>query len=429
MLADSAENQRGGSDVPKLRTACENCRQSKVKCNISGKSMCTRCLRNGLQCQYGFANRSGKPKGSKNHATLRKLGELPDEKPPVRTFRSARNGTAAERRGSFSTRDLVGSNVDRTALENHTGFIPGPSHRWDSPSSLDNGALPVPLCSPLGIPMAGLEDMTPSLLVGSEYPSSPETSSLMTFDSPEFCMRSPPLSDSMPSPYVPLALCECNDMQMLNFNRLGQLLANPQCLRVDQSLQIIKTTFAVGQVFLQCQLCTKEHSNLLLLTSTLDVAMQFFERWVLRQSNRAPDAEPQSIRYGYYEVCQEEAAQIQGLLLRSLLRQGKGLLSMLDVAVTTNPTDPESLSMTTRLDVSQEIDSIWVSSEDCFSPTAETEAETETQTSVEWMSDGDPQKQYLLSNIAGLQARLDVFLRSESIGGCICGCQSTLCSS
>ena len=119
MLADSAENQRGGSDVPKLRTACENCRQSKVKCNISGKSMCTRCLRNGLQCQYGFANRSGKPKGSKNHATLRKLGELPDEKPPVRTFRSARNGTAAERRGSFSTRDLVGSNVDRTALENH----------------------------------------------------------------------------------------------------------------------------------------------------------------------------------------------------------------------------------------------------------------------------------------------------------------------
>ena len=64
----------------KLRTACENCRQSKVKCNLAGKNSCTRCLRHGLQCRYGFANRSGKPKGSKNRATLKKLGRLHDGK-------------------------------------------------------------------------------------------------------------------------------------------------------------------------------------------------------------------------------------------------------------------------------------------------------------------------------------------------------------
>jgi hypothetical protein len=89
MLAESNGSPYAG-DAPKLRTACENCRQSKVKCNLSGKSVCTRCLRHGLQCQYGFANRSGKPKGSKNRATLRKLGQLQEEKPAMRGFRSSR---------------------------------------------------------------------------------------------------------------------------------------------------------------------------------------------------------------------------------------------------------------------------------------------------------------------------------------------------
>lgn len=90
MLTESNGSPYAGGDTPKLRTACENCRQSKVKCNLSGKSVCTRCLRHGLQCQYGFANRSGKPKGSKNRATLRKLGQLQEEKPTMRGFRGSR---------------------------------------------------------------------------------------------------------------------------------------------------------------------------------------------------------------------------------------------------------------------------------------------------------------------------------------------------
>jgi hypothetical protein len=90
MLSESNGSPYAGGDAPKLRTACENCRQSKVKCNLSGKSVCTRCLRHGLQCQYGYANRSGKPKGSKNRATLRKLGQLQEEKPAMRGFRNSR---------------------------------------------------------------------------------------------------------------------------------------------------------------------------------------------------------------------------------------------------------------------------------------------------------------------------------------------------
>lgn len=90
MLAESSDSPYAGGNAPKLRTACEKCRQSKVKCNLSGKNVCTRCLRHGLQCQYGYANRSGKPKGSKNRATLRKLGQLQEDKPPTRGFRGNR---------------------------------------------------------------------------------------------------------------------------------------------------------------------------------------------------------------------------------------------------------------------------------------------------------------------------------------------------
>lgn len=64
---------------------------------MSGKNVCMRCLRHGLQCLYGFANRSGKPKGSKNRATLRKLGQLQENKPPMRGFRGSRPPPVVDR--------------------------------------------------------------------------------------------------------------------------------------------------------------------------------------------------------------------------------------------------------------------------------------------------------------------------------------------
>jgi hypothetical protein len=112
MPADSIGTRLAGCDAPKLRSACENCRQSKVKCNLSGKNACTRCLRNGLQCQYDFANRSGKPKGSKNRATLRKLGQLPEEKPAVRGYRGSRMGSAVVDREPLVTAGYSGHMTD-----------------------------------------------------------------------------------------------------------------------------------------------------------------------------------------------------------------------------------------------------------------------------------------------------------------------------
>ncbi|KAJ5493182.1 hypothetical protein N7539_001928 [Penicillium diatomitis] len=449
MLAESAENQRSGSDVPKLRTACENCRQSKVKCNISGKSMCTRCLRNGLQCQYGFANRSGKPKGSKNRATLRKLGELPDEKRPVRAFRAtARGGSSAIRREPLLARGILDSSVNLATSESDVSArvlrldvscmfkltvrkfsrsfqgcpIPGPSDIWDCPVGLANGPSLVPMSPSLMSPslMLALSD---SLLIDRDDLASPVTPSFMTFDPPELCMISPPQSDSVSSPYAPLSLCECKEMQLLNLSRLGQLLASPQSLRFDQTLQMIKMTLEVGRVFLQCQLCAKDYSNLLLLTSGLNTVLQLFECIASRETRREPQAGQDNTKYGSYEIYPGEANQIQGFLLRGSLQQCKDVLSMLVAAVKANLQARSSLLML-NWDASQEMDEAWISSDDCFPPAIK--AEVEDEADIEWMSGMSSEMQHLISVLAGFQVSLDRLLQSISLGQCVCDFASIL---
>lgn len=73
-LTSPTSTQRSASDHKKLRSACDACHQCKVKC--SGGSPCFRCTTKGLLCRYGYQNRAGKPKGSKNRKTLEREHQL-----------------------------------------------------------------------------------------------------------------------------------------------------------------------------------------------------------------------------------------------------------------------------------------------------------------------------------------------------------------
>ncbi len=48
----------------KLRSACDRCHQSKMKC--SGGMPCAGCFNPRENCCYSVSNRSGRPKGAKN---------------------------------------------------------------------------------------------------------------------------------------------------------------------------------------------------------------------------------------------------------------------------------------------------------------------------------------------------------------------------
>lgn len=74
----------------KLRSACDRCHQSKMKC--SGGMPCTGCFNSGEDCCYSVSNRSGRPKGAKNkrsngqmsvaqQATLPSLSPMPSSTP------------------------------------------------------------------------------------------------------------------------------------------------------------------------------------------------------------------------------------------------------------------------------------------------------------------------------------------------------------
>ncbi|OQE30980.1 hypothetical protein PENFLA_c002G10567 [Penicillium flavigenum] len=419
MLAESNGSPYVGGDTPKLRTACENCRQSKVKCNLSGKSVCTRCLRHGLQCQYGFANRSGKPKGSKNRATLRKLGQLQEEKPTMRGFRGSRLvAPVADMEPLVG--NSYGNHIPDPAIDNDVCLISNQPGFWESPRSfgnattLESSVCPGQLTTVESSPFTDLVDPCPALPAGLGYPHTPVTP---TFLSGELAdgMTSPSLAGSVASPY-PISPCECVDMQLFHMNRLNHLLTGSMPLRLDHSLQTIKCTFCACQMFLQCTKCAKDSANLLLTISVLNLTLQLFEYWVSRETSRAPRPEHGvDIRYGYYEICHEENRQIRNFLLRGLLLQCRDvLLALKSTASATEVQIPKlgDHEGPSEPKLSDEHGSQhWAPSEHVgLLPDLDTDIQS-----------GTPRSEGLLPIIAGYEATVSAFLQSTSWGECICG--------
>ncbi|KAJ5584498.1 uncharacterized protein N7459_004298 [Penicillium hispanicum] len=422
MLAESNGSPYAGGDAPKLRTACENCRQSKVKCNLSGKNICTRCLRHGLQCQYGFANRSGKPKGSKNRATLRKLGQLQDDKPSMRGLRGSRIGPPVSDRESHVAAGYSRHMTD-PVMEDDLCVIPGPPGIWESPRSFGSApALETPICpSQLvavdGSPFTDLGESCSSLPLSLGYPHTPVTPTFLSPDTIGDGMASPSFAGSISSPFPP-APCGCLDMQLFHMNRLNHFLVAPLPLRFDQSLQAIKATFCACLVFLQCGKCVKDSANLLLTISVLNLTLQLFEFWVSRETSRVPRTEPGvDIRYGYYEVSPEENRQIRLFLLRRLLLQCREVLISLTTAVNTvcleapKPIDGEG-SVESSMPTKESMNQHWAQVAHLGGNLPDLDPET---------LDSGPGNHCLLSIIAGYEATVEAFLQSVSTHECICG--------
>ncbi|KAJ5728331.1 hypothetical protein N7493_004661 [Penicillium malachiteum] len=424
MLAETNGSPYTGGDAPKLRTACENCRQSKVKCNLSGKNVCTRCLRHGLQCQYGFANRSGKPKGSKNRATLRKLGQLQEEKPP-RGFRGNRIVPPLTDREPRMPTNYTGHMTD--PLMDDDGLvqiclISGPPALWESPRSFGSTAgLDAPICpSQLAAvdssPFTDLMNSCSALPLNMGYPHTPVTPTFLPSDPLIDGMASPPFGGSVSSPYS-TAPCECVDKQLFYMNRLNHLLAETIPLRFDHSLQAIKATFCACQVFMQCIKCTKDSANLLLVISVLNLTLQLFEHWISRDTSRAPRMEHGiDIRYGYYEIGLEDNRQIRFFLIRRLLFQCRDVLTMLTTAVNTacieNPKLLGEGSSEPSMKSEDSTNQSWLSPEHFGTALPDVDSDT--------LGSG-PESNFLLPIIAGYEATVEAFLRSISSNDCICG--------
>jgi hypothetical protein len=87
-----------------------------VKC--SGGSVCLRCNKHDFTCRYSLASRAGKPKGSKNKATLKKLETFQEKSHQVRYYSDSGIPTLLEQSqtmnvsGSYWQASIPGSNME-----------------------------------------------------------------------------------------------------------------------------------------------------------------------------------------------------------------------------------------------------------------------------------------------------------------------------
>lgn len=71
MFAAQDISQRMVAPKKKLRSACDNCHQGKVKC--SGGNPCEKCQKIGFECYYSTSNRIGRPKNTRNKKTMERI--------------------------------------------------------------------------------------------------------------------------------------------------------------------------------------------------------------------------------------------------------------------------------------------------------------------------------------------------------------------
>lgn len=209
-------------------------------------------------------------------------------------------------------------------------------------------------------------------------------------------------------------------MQLFHMNRLNHLLADTMPLRFDHSLQTIKATFCACQVFLQCSKCAKDNANLLLVISVLNLTLQLFEYWISRETSRIPRAEfGVDIRYGYYEVCQDENRRIRTFLLQGLLFQCRETLSMLTAAINTACLDGPKLAdnditVDSKLLTGDPQSMTWPSTSSCM-PVIDSDLLNNSGGNI-----------CLLPIIAGYEAKVESLLLSISSNECICEAKATM---
>jgi hypothetical protein len=261
-----------------------------------------------------------------------------------------------------------------------------------------------------GSPFADLMDACPTLPVGLGYPHTPVTPTFLPSDPLADEIASPPFGGSVSSSYT--APCECVDMQLFHMNRLNHLLAESLPLRFDHSLQTIKATFRACQIFIQCDKCAKDSANSLLVISVLNLTLQLFEYWISRETSRTLRIEHGlDIRYGNYEVCQEENRQIHFFLLRGLLLQCRELLSMMTASVNTICFDAPKLAERAEKMITDEFNQYWGPSDHFGVSLSELDPK---------MVGNGPDDNCLFPIIAGYEATVEALLQTLSSNECIC---------
>ncbi|KAK1140020.1 hypothetical protein N8T08_010929 [Aspergillus melleus] len=335
----------------KLRSACDSCHQCKVKC--SGGSPCFRCASKDLSCRYGYQNRAGKPKGSKNRKTLERAHQM---------------------RMQWLTEQLLGTNSepDEMALDltDPSSLLPSPAlsvNRWKpahTPRS-SSGSTPLnPVLKP--VTRDSIDETVPSpedldawtMELGSIMDTTHRNQSVsmegfttpLSFTNGVGYLGQPsdpttPLTFDLPSPLPNISetgtACACVQRQANNVTTLHQLTSHESLNRFDLAMKSVTATLDACDNFNTCLECEKSFSAILLTLSAMEMIFKLFEQLVIGNQGLLPP-EDQRLSFcslGDYKVSQEEGHAIQNVLLKMTLSKAKQTLDSLHSLID-GPTDP-----------------------------------------------------------------------------------------
>ncbi|KAH8695325.1 hypothetical protein BGW36DRAFT_361026 [Talaromyces proteolyticus] len=321
---------------PKLRAACDSCRQSKVRC--SGGRVCVRCEKHEFKCVYSIASRAGKPKGSKNKATLKKLENIqavkrntsprtkmstwttPPKVPSDPNYLCLRD----RRKGLSTTRfDMGWPSQGQPSDQPHEPFrkyslpgreivCPSPispafrSYTWGGPLSID-------------LDSYGSVD-TPYLLspANSQYIHSPVGESANLLNIP-------------PEPPTPVDICCCIQRQAMSQSQLYHLGPDSSRWLFDPTIEAVYSSLSSCQMIFNCAVCSKDTNRLTAAVGLLDRLFSVFAQIVFQTlPHNLPDTgawcDPYSIPQEY---TQEFAPAARKSLVERTLKRAHKTLDLL----------------------------------------------------------------------------------------------------
>ena len=115
----------------KLRSACDRCHQSKMKC--SGGMPCAGCFNPGENCCYSVSNRSGRPKGAKNKRIHKQMSIAQQAEP---SSPSAKSATGTSKPSQRFSRQIPQQLTPLAPSIDDMSFSPNSSPFW-GPLHLD----------------------------------------------------------------------------------------------------------------------------------------------------------------------------------------------------------------------------------------------------------------------------------------------------
>ncbi|KAE8375176.1 hypothetical protein BDV26DRAFT_21671 [Aspergillus bertholletiae] len=325
---------------PRLCSACDACRQSRVKC--TGGNPCQRCGNNGASCHYSVSLRNGRLKAN------RVQKPAAQSSPPY-------SGTPTSRHGRGSSRDLHLND----SLSTNTNPTPNPN-TISAPQSVSNDSLSScennpSLAGPyfatglnhssllqvshdmnMHHPFSTLTDSTPSNLVLSsdmllgiglgtgsstdEEWSSPTGISSLNLPPNSLDFGSRPRS----------ARCTCMRAQLLCIAELSGAQDDIENMVLGSILELSRHTCEQIRQELSCTLCTKDSVRLIITMVALQHLTNLFCRVA---KNGAWYVSNARLGLGSFRLSEEEDRAHKSLLVASSLGYVDSILDLLGSSV------------------------------------------------------------------------------------------------